>query len=191
MLDDVYVEQLFTAKTPSKLLISFLGLVLILLMGTLLVLIKAPFILLVYAFLSICLILYCKDALYVEYEYALVNNELTVAVIYNKKRRAVIYETDLMNLLSADVLPNEAAYLKAKKQADFDLSPNFFTDKLNLCYLCLELNQGKKGSCSIIQRKSHMQTVANQHKIIIALDDRLANKMLRFIRRVNPNIQIQ
>lgn len=188
MLDDVYVEQLFSIKTPKKLLISFLVLAVALLLGTLLVLLKAPFILLIYAFLSVCLILYCKDALYVEYEYALVNNELTVAIIYNKKRRSVVYEADLLSLTKANAITNEAEYTQAKGQVSFDLSPNYFVANNNLHYFTLELNQARQGASSILQRKSKMQNLNSQHKVIIAFDDKLINKTMRFLRRVNPNI---
>lgn len=188
MLDDVYVEQLFSAKTPKSLLLSFIILAFVLLVGALVVLLKLPFILLIYAFLAVCLILYSKDALYVEYEYALVNNELTVAIIYNKKRRTVVYEADLMSLTAANVLKDEAAYLKAKSAADFDLSPNTFVNS-NLHYFCLELSQAKKSTASLIQRQSKMQTLSSQHKVILAFDDKLVNKTMRFIRRVNPSSQ--
>lgn len=190
MLDDVYVEQLFPAKTPKSLLLSFIILSFVLLVGALVVLLKLPFILLIYAFLAVCLIIYSKDALYVEYEYALVNNELTVAIIYNKKRRAVIYEADLLSLTGAEALPNEANFNRVKGEASFDLSPNYFAPDAGLHYFVLEISQAKKSIPSILQRRSHMQALNNQHKVIVAFDEKLTNKTLRFMKRVNPSLQI-
>lgn len=190
MMEDVYLEQLFPVKTPKTYLFSFLALSLAILIGAIFVLLYVPYILLIYAFLSACLILYCNDALYVEYEYALVNENLTVAIIYNKKRRAVIYEADLKSLLSADSIENQAAFVQAKSKAKCDLSPNYYAKDANLHYFALDLSQAQKSNGSLLQLKGRLHPLSAKHTVIVAFNDKLVSKTLRFLRRVNPSLQI-
>ncbi len=185
MLEDVYVEQLFPTKAPKTLKLLYAIILLIAVMAAGVIFWEIPYIILIYCVLALLLLWYMKDALRTEYEYSLINSDFSVAIVYSKKRRSLLYEVDLLKLQNVQLLEKEEDWNKAKQRAAYDFTPGYFTEKYK--YYLITLSQADVASPSLWQRSKRLKPFAAEHCVLLSLDEHFQTKIQRYFRRVHPN----